>query len=230
MRENRTIAIALGLVCLVVLVTSLLYYAERRRQTAVRQAAEQLLDVESSALEAISSGELEISLYFYRPAAVLDHLDVLSSNETNEITVEDIETPAETPPTDPFVDVQDSEDSEAWIFETRSIFRTDDIILTARQIIHEVMKGPSEEEFQIFAPDARLRQVFLIEDGTALVDLSRQMVHPLLGGVAVELSALYSITHSLQENIKEIHRVRFLVEGQERPTLAGHVSIHEPFM
>ena len=92
------------------------------------------------------------------------------------------------------------------------------------------MKGPSQAEFQIFAPEARLRQVFLLEDGTALVDLSRQIVHPLLGGVAVELSALYSITRSLKVNIPEISRARFLVEGQERPTLAGHVSIRVPFM
>lgn len=230
MRENRTIVIVLGLVGLVVLGTSLLYYAELRRQEAVRQAAQQMLDVESSALEARSSGNLEIALYFYRPSAVLDDLDVLGSDETNEITVEDILTSAETPLAAPYVAFQNAGDSEAWISETRSIFRTDDIILTARQIIHEVMKGPSEDEFQIFAPEARLRQVFLIEDGTALVDLSRQVVHPLLGGVAVELAVLYSITHSLKENIEEIHRVRFIVEGQERPTLAGHISIREPFM
>ena len=33
-----------------------------------------------------------------------------------------------------------------------------------------------------------------------------------------------------KENIERIRRVRFLVEGRERPTLAGHVSIREPFM
>ena len=31
-------------------------------------------------------------------------------------------------------------------------------------------------------------------------------------------------------NIQEFKQIRFLVEGQERPTLAGHVSIREPFM
>ena len=75
MKDNRTILIALGLVCLVVTVTSLLYFAERRRQEAVREATQQMLDLESSALEARSSGELEITLYFYRPSATLDHLD-----------------------------------------------------------------------------------------------------------------------------------------------------------
>ena len=119
---------------------------------------------------------------------------------------------------------------EVSISENRSIFRTDDIVLTARQIIHEVMKGPSTEELQIFAPEARLRQIFILEDGTAMVDLSRHAIHPLLGGVAVELAALYSITHSLKKTIGEICRVIFLVNGQEQPTLNGHVSIRKPFM
>jgi hypothetical protein len=194
-----------------------------------------MLDLESSALEARSSGDLEITLYFYRPSATLDHLDAQTSDEFSEITVQkipvqEIPAAADPGPANAWVAMVNSENAEVLIWETRSIFRTDDIILTARQIIHEVLKGPSDGEFQIFAPEARLRQVFLLEDGTALVDLSRQVVHPLLGGIAVELSALYSVTRSLRENIESISRVRFLVEGQERPTLAGHVSIREPFM
>lgn len=117
------------------------------------------------------------------------------------------------------------------VSETRSIFLTEDIILTARQIIHEVIKGPSTKEgFRVFSERARLRQVYLLEDGTALVDLSQEVIYPAIGGVAAELSALYSITRSLTENIQEIKQIRFLVEGQERPTLAGHLSIREPFM
>ncbi len=115
--------------------------------------------------------------------------------------------------------------------ETRSIFLTEDIILTARQIIHEVLKGPSTKEgFQVFSERAKLRQVYLLEDGTAFVDLSQEIIYPAVGGVAAELSALYSMTRSLLENIQEFKQIRFLVEGQERPTLAGHVSILEPFM
>ena len=117
------------------------------------------------------------------------------------------------------------------ISETRSIFLTEDITLTARQIIHEVFKGPStKERFQVFSERAKLRQVYLLEDGTALVDLSQEVIYPAVGGVAAELSALYSMTRSLIENIQEIKQIRFLVEGQERPTLAGHVSIRDPFM
>lgn len=193
-KEHRTIFIALALVFLVVMVTLYLYNIERQHQEDVRNVDQDRLDVESSVLEAQSSGDLDIELYFYQPGVMAPHPDLLIS-------------------------------------ERRSIFLTDDTILTARQIIHEVLKGPSTKEgLQVFSERAELRQVYLLEDGTALVDLSREIIYPAVGGVAAELSALYSLTRSLVENVEEIKQIRFLVEGQERPTLAGHVSIREPFM
>ena len=193
-KEHRTILIALALVSLVVMVTLYLYNLERRHQEDVSNVDQNRLDVESSALEARSSGDLTIKLYFYQPGVMAPHPDLLTVEE-------------------------------------RSIFRTEDIILTARQIIHEVLTGPSTKEgFQVFSERATLRQIYLLEDGTALVDLSQEIIYPAVGGVAAELSALYSMTRSLIENIQEIRQIRFLVEGRERSTLAGHVSIREPFM
>lgn len=230
MKENRTILIALGLISLVMIVTSFLYYAERRRQETVKKTSQQVLDVESNVLAASSSGDLEITLHFYRPSAILDNLDILTFDETTKLTGQDITLKVDPLPLDSSLASQNERELEVSISENRSIFRTDDIVLTARQIVHEVMKGPSTEELQIFAPEARLRQIFILEDGTAMVDLSRHAIHPLLGGVAVELAALYSITHSLKKTIEEISRVIFLVNGQEQPTLNGHVSIRKPFM
>ncbi|MCZ6452426.1 MAG: GerMN domain-containing protein [Deltaproteobacteria bacterium] len=193
-KEHRTILIALALVSLVVMVTLYLYNLERRHQEDVSNVDQNRLDVESSALEARSSGDLTIKLYFYQPGVMAPHPDLLTVEE-------------------------------------RSIFRTEDIILTARQIIHEVLTGPSTKEgFQVFSERATLRQIYLLEDGTALVDLSQEIIYPAVGGVAAELSALYSMTRSLIENIQEIRQIRFLVEGREHSTLAGHVSIREPFM
>ncbi|MFQ5929309.1 MAG: GerMN domain-containing protein [Acidobacteriota bacterium] len=192
MKEYRTILIGLGLVFLVVIVVYYLYHLERQHQQALREAERQALDLEASALEARSSGELEVVLYFYGPGVIVPSPDLL-------------------------------------VPEKRSIFQTEDAILTARQIIHETIKGPNEDGLPIFSEQAKLRQVYLLEDGTAVVDFSREATHQL-GGVTAELCALYSITRSLTENIQEIKRVKFLVGGQERPSFAGHVSIREPFM
>jgi hypothetical protein len=44
------------------------------------------------------------------------------------------------------------------------------------------------------------------------------------------MAAIRSITQSLRINLPQVKRVKFLIEGQERPTFGGHVSIREPFM
>ncbi len=117
----------------------------------------------------------------------------------------------------------------ALVVESRPIFQTSDKTLVARQIINELIKGPTEEGVPIFSDQASLRQVYLLEDGTAVVDFSREATQLPEGGVLAELSALHSIIRSLTENVMEIQRVKFLVEGRESPTFAGHVSIQQPF-
>ena len=120
--------------------------------------------------------------------------------------------------------------SDLLLAEERSIFETEDVILNARQIVNEIIKGPQDEAAQVLSAQARLRQIYLLNDGTAVVDLSKESSDQLPGGMTSELAVLYSITRSLIENITEIKRVKFLVEGQDQPTFAGHVSIREPFM
>jgi hypothetical protein len=109
--------------------------------------------------------------------------------------------------------------------EDRAIFETQDTVLKARQIVNEVLKSRP-----LFSNEAKLRQIYILPDGTAIVDISEQTVRQLAGGVTSELAAILSITRSLRGNIAQIQRVRFLVEGEETETFAGHVSIRAPFM
>ncbi|RPI29050.1 MAG: hypothetical protein EHM61_02930 [Acidobacteria bacterium] len=107
----------------------------------------------------------------------------------------------------------------------RKIFPTDDKILKARQIVNEVLKSRP-----LFSDQAVLRQIYLLEDGTAVVDLSEQAAKGLTGGITSEMAAIMSVTRSLRANIPEIHRVQFLIEGHQTETFGGHVSIQQPFM
>ena len=211
LKENRTLLIALGIVLLVVIITSYLYRLERQHQQELREAALQTIDVESNALAARSSGKLEVELFFFRPQVLAENLNHLYANPGS-------------PPAERVRLLNQLAE-----LEKRSIFLTEDTILTARQIIHEVLKGSSAENLRVFSEQAQLRQVYLLEDGTALVDLSKELLQPELAGVATELAALHSLTRSVLENVERVRRVKFLVEGQERATLAGHVSIREPF-
>lgn len=121
-------------------------------------------------------------------------------------------------------------DAEFLVSQKRSVFQTGDLVLDARQIVNEVIKGDPEKGLRVLPEAAKLRQIYVLEEGTAVVDLSAEASEQLVGGITSELSALYSISRSLVENIGQIKRVRFLVEGEQRPTFAGHVSIREPFM
>ena len=192
MKENRAVLIGLALLAVVLAVTYYLYDLERRHQYEVTEAERPVLDIDVSALEARSSGELEVTLYFRRSESVASTTDFLVS-------------------------------------ESRSIFDTEDAVLTARQVITELIKGPQGDGLSLFPEQSRVRQVYMLEEGTAVVDFSQESVYQL-GGVMEELAAIRSVTRSLVENIPEIQRVKFLVGGRERSTFAGHVSISRPFM
>ncbi len=75
----------------------------------------------------------------------------------------------------------------------------------------------------------RLRAFFLDAAGTGYVDLA--VVQP--GGAKVsaqdELLALYAMVNVLTQNFEEIRRVRFLLEGRETQTLAGHIDLSGAF-
>lgn len=76
---------------------------------------------------------------------------------------------------------------------------------------------------------AGVDQVFLLEDGTAIVDLERRTSSHLQGSVASELGLLRAIARTLTVNLESVERVRFILGGQEMETLAGHVSLATVF-
>jgi hypothetical protein len=116
------------------------------------------------------------------------------------------------------------------VSEERTVLQTGEPVFNARQIVDELVQGPEEEGTAIFRQDATIRQIFVLEDKTAVVDISRKTAESLAGGIRMELCAVHSITRSLVENLEEIDQVRFLVGGKQELTLSGHVSIGKPFL
>jgi hypothetical protein len=95
----------------------------------------------------------------------------------------------------------------------------------ARDIVNRVLQGSRG----LVSAEARALQVYLLDNGTAVVDLSRETAESLVGSIEAEFGVLLSITRSLTHNLAEVEQVRFLVDGQDLPTFAGHVSIRSPF-
>lgn len=70
-----------------------------------------------------------------------------------------------------------------------------------------------------------VRDVFLMAANTAIVDTSAAFADSHPSGVLVEELTIASIVNTLNANDPQITRVKILVDGKERDTLAGHADL-----
>lgn len=73
--------------------------------------------------------------------------------------------------------------------------------------------------------DSDVRQVFLMDDGTAIVDANSAFADTHPSGVLAEELTVASVVLTLNADDSKITRVKILVNGQERETLAGHADL-----
>ena len=74
---------------------------------------------------------------------------------------------------------------------------------------------------------AEIRSVYLIDPGEAVIDLNSAFADTHRSGVLVEELTVASIIHTISANIQGILRVKILVDGKQRDTLAGHADLSE---
>ncbi len=208
MKEKKLIVLGILFIFISVVFAYYLIRLERERHMVLQEPDSSAVDLESTDLKQQSEGEQVAELYFYNPGKF---------------------------PADP----------DFLIPEERVIYQIADRTLMARQILLELFRGPERRTGSLedaagddpvsdasiaptFPAGSRLRQIFILSDGTAVVDLYGDTVNSI-EGVFYELLAIHSVTRSLVLNFEEISQVRFLVEGKEQVTLAGHVSISHPF-
>jgi len=79
------------------------------------------------------------------------------------------------------------------------------------------------------APTADLRSVYLIDPGVAVIDLNAVFADQHRSGVLTEQLTVNSLVQTLAVNVPGINRVRILIEGDTRETLAGHADLTEFF-
>jgi len=78
-------------------------------------------------------------------------------------------------------------------------------------------------------PETRLRQLFITRSGVAYVDFSKELADRHPSGSSAEIATIYSVVNSLTYNFKSIKKVFILVEGGEKETLGGHISLSQAF-
>ena len=78
-------------------------------------------------------------------------------------------------------------------------------------------------------PGSDIRDVYLVDPGLAVIDLNAAFADNHRSGVLVEELSVVSLVQTLSANIPGITRVKILVEGNERETLAGHADLSNFF-
>jgi len=76
---------------------------------------------------------------------------------------------------------------------------------------------------------ADVRSVFLVDPGVAVIDLNTAFADTHRSGVLVEELTVASLIHTVSANTPGILKVKILVDGKERDTLAGHADLSSFF-
>jgi hypothetical protein len=77
------------------------------------------------------------------------------------------------------------------------------------------------------APGSDVRSVYLVDPGLAVIDLNAAFADGHRSGVLTEELTVASLIHTLSANITGILKVKILVDGKERDTLAGHADLSD---
>ena len=91
-----------------------------------------------------------------------------------------------------------------------------------RLLLAEYMKKPSSHPL---ADGSDVKDIFLLKDGLCVVDMNSAFAEGHRSGIMVEDLTVASFVQTLATNLPYIHKVKFLVEGHDRETLAGHADL-----
>jgi len=78
-------------------------------------------------------------------------------------------------------------------------------------------------------PGSDIRSVYLVDPGLAVIDVNAAFADGHRSGVLAEELTVASLIQTLSANIPGILKVKILVEGKQRETLAGHADLSNFF-
>jgi len=91
-----------------------------------------------------------------------------------------------------------------------------------RAVLAQYLQAPSPHPL---GKGADIRTVYLINNDTVIVDTTPQFADAHPPGILLEEFTITSLIETLTANVPGVTKVKFLVNGQERETLAGHVDL-----
>jgi spore germination protein GerM len=110
----------------------------------------------------------------------------------------------------------------------RDVAYGDGAAAQAEEIVRAQIAAAAPPLVSAVPPGTTLRALYLTANGSAFVDLSRDVVTAHPGGSLDELLTVYSIVNALTMNLPAVTSVQVLVDGKEVDTLVGHVDLRRP--
>ena len=77
----------------------------------------------------------------------------------------------------------------------------------------------------VLGAGSEIHSVFLVDPGVAVIDVNGAFADTHRSGVLVEELTVASLIHTISANTQGILKVKILVDGKQRDTLAGHADL-----
>jgi len=98
--------------------------------------------------------------------------------------------------------------------------------LRARELLRALVTEYQQKNSSHPLPaGADVSDVYLVNGNLAVVDLNADFADRHRSGILVESLTVTSLVQTLAANLPAITQVKFLVDGKERATLAGHADL-----
>lgn len=109
-------------------------------------------------------------------------------------------------------------DTEAFMPEDRGL-RAQEAV---RSLLAQYLQSPSPHPI---GKGADVKEVYWIGGDTAVLDMTAQFADGHPSGVLVEQLTIASLVETLNANVSGVAKVKILINGEERETLAGHADL-----
>jgi Sporulation and spore germination len=106
--------------------------------------------------------------------------------------------------------------------------RQPDTQAQARETLAAVFNDQRASQTPVFR-DVKLRAFYLDRQGTAYIDLALAQPREISASAWEEFLAIQAMVNTVMQNFDEIKEVRFLVDGREAQTLAGHMDLSRSY-
>jgi len=112
-----------------------------------------------------------------------------------------------------------------------AVRRHPEVQLQAREAVAALLAADQGKRSPVLK-ELRLRALYLDASWAVTVDLSAASPNQkeIRASAEDELLAVYALVNTLTQNFPEVRQVRFLLDGREAQTLAGHIDLSRSYV